>query len=120
MGVEKLKALLPKELSKKVDEIVESVRELVEGKASEFATDVYGRILGRGHTEEAWRSSTAEKVAAAEGKIGDVITKSTGRIAWVTKARGTVEKFDTVVAGLGFVALQVWDGFNDVEGLVRA
>ncbi len=73
----------------------------------------------------------------AEGQLGAVTSSTTGRIAWVTKGRTIIERFDVVVAGavgvnpptqlafaalvaavLSFVAFQVWDGFADVGTLV--
>lgn len=138
--VEKLKSLLPKSFDDKVDELMKSVQDVIEKGAEKIGADIYGAILGRAATEEAWSAAAAagKDLKAAEDKLGEVVASHTARIAWVTKARGALEKFDGIFAAavgvapaaaqlafaaivaaiLGFIALQVWDGFNDIEALV--
>ncbi|MGB9373488.1 MAG: hypothetical protein WCA82_04930 [Jiangellales bacterium] len=138
--VDRLTSLLPRELAVRVDEFVTALQKKLEAGVGQIATDVYGRTLGRDDTEKAWRDAAADgrDLGEAEKALAAVTTSHTGRIAWVTKGREIIEKFDSLVAGavaalpataqlafaalvaavLGFVALQVWDGFNDVEALV--
>lgn len=138
--VEKFRSFLPREVADKVDKLVEKLQEVVEDKAGEIATDVYGRLLGRDETESAWTDAAGggKDLTEAEGSLAGITAAHSGRIAWVTKGRKQIEKFDTIVAGavttagpavqlafaalvaalVGFVAVQVWDGFNDIAALV--
>jgi hypothetical protein len=138
--VDKVKELLPDAAAAKIDELVEELQKKLETGVADIATDLYGRLLGRGDAEEAWRiaAESGADLTAAEAALPDITAGTAGRIAWVTKGRTVVEKFDVVLAAaigaapaagqlafaalvaavLGFVALQVWDGFNDIEALV--
>lgn len=138
--VDKIKSLLPKAIAEKVDELVKTIQEKLESGIGELATDVYGAILGRAETEKAWQDAAAggKDLGEAESKLAAVTTSHTGRVAWVTKGRKIIDKYDTIVSGvigqlpphaqlafaalvaavLGFVAFQVWDGFNDIVALV--
>lgn len=137
--IDKVKRLLPATLGDKIDNLVEKMQEALASGAGSFATDLYGRVLGRGDAEMAWQRARDEgkDLAGAEAKLGSTVEAHLGRIGWVTKGRTLVERYDAIVAGviqaapdlvklgfaalvaacLGFVAIQVWDGFNDVEAL---
>lgn len=138
--VDKLKSLLPTALAEKVEQLVKTIPEKLESGIGVFASDVYGGILGRAETEKAWQNAAAggKDLGGAESKLAAVTTLHVGRVAWVTKGRKIIDKYDTIVSGvigqlappaqlafaalvaavLCFVALQVWDGFNDIEALV--
>lgn len=134
--VEKVRALLPDALADRLEDLVEAVQERLEAAAGGLATDLYGRVLGRQDVEDAWGG--VEDTSQVEGRIPGITATHVARIAWVTKGRKAIDKLDLVVAGmlgqlpvagqlafaalvaavLGFVAFQVWDGFNDLEALV--
>lgn len=138
--IEKVKKLLPDALGDKVDKLVEQMQEWLTNSAGAAATDAYGRLLGRGDTEAAWEKARAsgKDLTEAESNLAGIVEAHTGRIGWVTKGRTLVERYDSIVAGvvgaapdlvkvgfaalvaacLGFVAIQVSDGFNDIEALV--
>lgn len=138
--VEKMKSLLPDALADKVDALVATVQERLEAGAGDLGGQLYGRLLGRSRAEEAWAQAAANgaDLGEAEGALAGVTSSHTGRVAWVTKGRQLIDNYDAVVAGalaaagpsvklgyaalvaavLGFVALQVWDGFGDIADLV--
>ena len=76
-----------------------------------------------------------------ESRLDETTKSQLTRIGFITKGRKTVDKFSIVVAVLdgtvvapqvkiaalalvvavvGFVGFQVWDGFHDLERLARA
>lgn len=138
--VDKIRALLPEAMAERVDLLVQAIQEKLESGIGQIATDVYGRILGRDETAKAWTDAAAagQDLSQAESKLAGVTAAHVARVAWVTKGRKIIDKYEATVAVvvghlpppaqlafaalvaavLGFVALQVWDGFNDIEELV--
>ncbi|GAA1185169.1 hypothetical protein GCM10009584_28970 [Ornithinimicrobium humiphilum] len=135
--VSKVKKMLPKSAQKQLDDLMKSLQEQVEKGASSFAGDLYGKALGRGSVEAAWRTASQDRVETATKKLPTITKEHIARIAWVTKGRKAVEQFDAllaalvgvgdaarlafvalVVAVLAFVAWQVADAFDDVHALV--
>lgn len=138
--VDKAKSLLPDAMADKVDDLMKFIQEKLGQNLGSIATNLYGDILGRAETEKAWREAAAagKDLREAENKLGAITAAHTGRVAWVTKGRKIIDKYDTIASGvvgilppqakiafaalvaavLVFVAIQVWDGFNDIEALV--
>lgn len=138
--VDKVKSFLPEPMTDKVDDLMEFLEKKIGENLSNAATDLYGSILGRREAEHAWQEAAAAgaDVRDIEDKLGAITATHTGRIAWVTKGRKIIEKYDHLASGvvgllppqakitfaalvaaiLIFVAIQVWDGFNDIEALV--
>lgn len=138
--VDKVQSLLPEAMADKVDDLFKFLQEKLEPKLGNIATDLYGGMLGRAETEKAWLNAAAagKDLSEAENKLGAVTAAHIARIAWVTKGRKIIDKFDTIASGvvavlpppaliafaalvaavLVFVAVQVWDGFNDIEALI--
>ncbi len=139
-AVAKIEKLLPQSLRGKVEDLIEKIQEKLEVQVGEIATDMYGMALGRDETEAAWRDAAknGRDLAEAEERLAGITTVHVGRIAWVTKGRKIIDKFEVVVSAalasvpaaaklgfaalvaavLAFVAFQVWDAFNDIEALV--
>jgi hypothetical protein len=138
--VDKLKSLLPASLAEKVDKLVDAIEKSLADGLGQLATNVYGTILGRAETEKAWQDAAAagKDLSEAEQQLAALASAHTGRVAWVTSGRKIIEKHDSIAAAvvaelqpqlqlafaalvaavLGFVAFQVWDGFNDIQGLI--
>lgn len=138
--VEKVKSLLPEALAEKLDELVETIQKKIDEGVADIATDLYGRLLGRGGVEAAWQEAagSGRDLTEAEGRLPTTVAAHTARIGWVTTGRKVVEKYDALVSAavgvapaaaqlgfaalvaavLGFVALQVWSGFHAIEALV--
>ncbi|MEO5679664.1 MAG: hypothetical protein ABIS47_08345 [Acidimicrobiales bacterium] len=139
--VEKLAALLPPALRDKLDSLLEKAQERLGGSVDDLAADLLGKLLGRGATEAAWTAAIerGDDLAAATARLDALTATHVAHIGWVTTGREFVDRFDAkvmtavaaalvpqaklafaglVAAVIGFVAVQVWDGFNDIEALV--
>lgn len=138
--VDKVKSLLPESLAGKLDDLIASIQTKIEEGAVGVATDLYGRLLGRGSVEAAWHDAAkaGRDLTGAEKQIPEMVTAHTARIGWITTGRTVVERYDALVSAavgvapaaaqlgfaalvaavLAFVALQVWSGFNALEALV--
>lgn len=140
--VDRIRKLLPAPFQSKLDVAIDAVKDKVAAGVPRVVGDAVGAVLGRGECEDAWREAVGagRDLSKAESALATATDPHVKRLGWVTKARGHVEKFDgkimqTVVATLpppaqlaffalvaavfAFAFLQVWDGFNDVEALVR-
>lgn len=138
--VGRLRALMPAELADKFDSLLKAIQKKIDdADVSEIAIDLYGRLLGRNDTVKAWETAAGEgkDLSIAASKLPGIAASKTGRVAWVTRGRKLIEEYDSVVAGaigvspnvqlafaalvaavLGFITLQVWDAFKDIEALV--
>lgn len=135
--IARLRKLVPESARARFDELVEAARDkLKDGVKAQFSA-LLGSLLGRKDVESAWAAAT--DTADAEAKLESVTAGHLERIGYISTARTFAENFGTaipkalvgapgpvqvavgalVVAVIVFVGYQVFDGFNDVEALVR-
>lgn len=138
--VDKFKRLVPVALRDKVDKAIDFVVEKLKGGVEPAVGALLGELLGREGAEQAWQVAvdSGKDMTTAKSKLETVISGHTKRIGYVSTARTAVAGAGAVVEALlsiavpevqivlgalvvalaGFVCWQLWDGFNDIEGLV--
>jgi len=135
----KLRNLLPEAFREKFDEIWDKIKDNLKDSASTIVGAGLGLVLGRSAVEEAWLALPAEQSKERATTLADVTAKQLSRIGYVTVGRNAVDKWELaivpvltaaglapqikivalaiVVAVVGFVGYQVWDGFEEIKRL---
>ncbi|TFC83302.1 hypothetical protein E3T23_02735 [Cryobacterium cheniae] len=139
--VNKLRKMMPHSFQTKFDKLVETIPDKLADGAPGIVGELLGALLGRPGVVDAWGALSADQVVELESRLDETTKSQLTRIGFITKGRKTVDKFSIVVAVLdgtvvapqvkiaalalivavvGFVGFQVWDGFHDLERLARA
>ncbi|GAA4757966.1 hypothetical protein GCM10023350_49560 [Nocardioides endophyticus] len=139
----RLQNLVPERFRDRFDEKVDQVKDHFKESAEDVFNNAVGSVFGRLGADRAWQVAIGAglDVTAETERVGPAVATHLNRIAWVSTARkaadGAVAFILSIIAKLAnltgpwasvivgalalavfaLVGYQLWDGFNDVEGL---